>query len=206
MITKLRLKELIEYKALLGSPTLSVYLNIDQSDAANLNRMFEVSLFNVLREVEETLDNRQLSDFKADAIRVQNFVEGYRPQAKGLIIFCDSSEDFFWAHDVHVPVKTEVRWSEKPYLRPLLEIIDEHERYGVILTDRSQARLFSIFLGEIEEYHEALCGDGCDAHQKRRAGPHPVADAQSAPGRYARLVALEAGGRDNGGSGRAARV
>jgi hypothetical protein len=68
MITKLRLKELIEYKALPGSPTLSVYLNIDQSDAVNLNRMFEVSLFNVLRDMQETLDNRQLSDFKADAI------------------------------------------------------------------------------------------------------------------------------------------
>jgi peptide subunit release factor 1 (eRF1) len=71
-------------------------------------------------------------------------------------MFCDSSEDFSWAYELHVPVMTEVRWSEKPYLRPLLEIIDEHERYGMILTDRAQARLFSIFLGEIEEYREAL--------------------------------------------------
>ena len=156
MITKLRLKELIEYKAMPGSQTLSLYLSVDQSDAANLNRMFEVSLFNVLREVEETLDSRRLSEFKKDAFRAQEFVERYRPRAKGLIIFCNSSEDFFWVHELHVPMKTEARWSEKPYLRPLLEIIDEHERYGVILTDRSQARLFSIFLGEIEEYRESL--------------------------------------------------
>jgi hypothetical protein len=88
--------------------------------------------------VEKRFVNCQLSDFKADAIRAQNYVEAYRPQAKGLIIFCHPSEDFFWARDVHVPVNTEARWSEKPYLRPLLEIIDEHERYGVILTDRSQ--------------------------------------------------------------------
>ena len=156
MITKLNLKELIERKARMGSPVLSVYLDIDQSNAANLNRMFEVSLFNALREVEETLDSSQLKDFKADALRVQEFVEGYRPQAKGLVIYCDSSEDFFWSYELHIPVKTEVRWIEKPYLRPLLEIIDEHERYGVILTDRAKARLFSIFLGEIEEYREAL--------------------------------------------------
>jgi peptide subunit release factor 1 (eRF1) len=133
-----------------------VYLDTDQSDAANLNRKFEVALFNVLREVEETLDNRQQTDFQVDSIRIQDFVEGYRPQAKGLVIFSDSSEDFFWVNEVHVPVKTEVRWSEMPYLRPLIEMIDEHERYGVILTDRSQTRLFSIFLGAIEEYREAL--------------------------------------------------
>ncbi len=156
MITKLDLKELLGRQAVPGSPTLSVYLDIDQSDAANLNRMFEVALSNALREVDETLDNFRRKDFVADAIRVLEFVEGYRPQATGLVIFCDSSEDFFRVHEIQVPVKTEVRWSEMPYLRPLLEIIDEHERYGVILTDRSQARLFSIFLGEIEEYREAL--------------------------------------------------
>ena len=95
MIDKSKLKELIDYKAGSDSPTLSVYLDIDQSDAANLNRMFEVALYNVLREIEETLDSRQLSDFKRDSIRVLDFVESYRPQAKGLVIFCDSSEDFF---------------------------------------------------------------------------------------------------------------
>lgn len=156
MITELRLKEPLGFNARPNSPTLSVYLDVDQSVAANLNRMFEMALFNVLREVEERLDSRQQSDFQADALRVQDFVEGYKPQAKGLIIFCDTSADFFWTREIHVPVKTEARWSEKPYLRPLLEILDEHERYGVILTDRSQARLFSIFLGEIEEYHETL--------------------------------------------------
>lgn len=156
MISKLDLQEIVEFNSRPGSSTLSVYLDVDQSNAANLNRMFEVSLFNVLREVEEKLDSHQRSDFQADALRVQKLVEGYRPQAKGLVIFCDTAGDFFRVYEIQLPVKTEARWSEKPYLRPLLEIIDEHERYGVILTDRAQARLFSIFLGEIEEYREAL--------------------------------------------------
>jgi peptide subunit release factor 1 (eRF1) len=156
MITKQNLKELLEREAVPDSPVLSVYLNVDQADAANLNRMFEVALSNVLYEVGEVFDSPQRKDFRADAIRVLEFVEGYRPRAKGLIIFCDSSEDFFRVHEIQVPVKTGAHWSEKPHLRPLLEIIDEHERYGVILTDRSQARLFSIFLGEIEEYCETL--------------------------------------------------
>jgi peptide subunit release factor 1 (eRF1) len=47
-------------------------------------------------------------------------------------------------------------WRDVPYVRPLLELIDEHERYGVVLTDREHARLFSIFLGEIEEHKEVF--------------------------------------------------
>lgn len=155
-MTKIDLKELIDYGSRPGSFTLSVYLDMDQSNPANLNRMFEVSLSNALREIEETLEDRDLGDFEKDAARIRKFVEKYRPQAKGLIMFCDSSEDFFRTYELQVPVKTEVRWEERPYLRPLLEMIDEHERFGVILADRSQARLFSIFLGEIEEYQESL--------------------------------------------------
>jgi peptide subunit release factor 1 (eRF1) len=156
MMTKLQLKELVEYQARPDNPVLSAYLNIDQSEAANLNRMFEVSLFNALRGAEQRLDERWQTHFHAAAGHVQRFVEGHKPRAKGLIIFCDAASGFFRAFELHVPVETEARWGNKPYLRPLLELIDEHERYGVILADRAQARLFSIFLGEIEEYHEAM--------------------------------------------------
>jgi peptide subunit release factor 1 (eRF1) len=73
-----------------------------------------------------------------------------------------------------------------PYLRPLIEIIDEHERYGVILTDRSQARLFSIYLGVIEEYREVLAeadvtrskSSGRD-HIRSQMRHHRRADARS---------------------------
>ena len=127
MLSELNLQEIIGYKSRAGSPTLSVYLDIDQSNAANLNRKFEVSLFNALREEEEKYDGHGRSDLQEGALRVQKFVEGYRPRAKGLVVFCDPSDDFFRAYELQVPVKTEARWSEKPYLRPPLEMIDEHE-------------------------------------------------------------------------------
>jgi hypothetical protein len=37
-----------------------------------------------------------------------------------------------------------------PDLAPLLRLLDEHERYAVALVDKEKARLFSVFLGEIE--------------------------------------------------------
>jgi peptide subunit release factor 1 (eRF1) len=53
-------------------------------------------------------------------------------------------------------VRNGVWWRDTPYLRPLIEILDEHERYGVVLTDREHARLFTVVLGEIEEHLEAF--------------------------------------------------
>ena len=39
---------------------------------------------------------------------------------------------------------------------PLLEILDEYERYGVVLADKEQARLFTVFIGEIAEHYDAF--------------------------------------------------
>ena len=41
-------------------------------------------------------------------------------------------------------------------MSPLLEALNEYERYGVILTDRTHTRLFTVFLGEIEEQREVF--------------------------------------------------
>lgn len=71
-------------------------------------------------------------------------------------MFSDGSEGFFHVRELGVRVPNILTWRDIPYVRPLLELIDEHERYGVVLTDREHARLFSIFLGEIQEHKEVF--------------------------------------------------
>ena len=137
------------------SPVLSVYLDTDQSDEPNLKRGFEVVFKNMLRdELPEEKDRQQ--ELKDDAESVLRFLADYRNTRRSLVVFCDASEGFFWIRQLSVNVRSLLRWEETPYVRPLLELIDEHERYGVILTDRGKARLFTIFLGEIEEDKEVF--------------------------------------------------
>jgi peptide chain release factor subunit 1 len=153
MISKEELSILIGREGKPGHPVLSVYLDVDQSRETNRNRKFEVSLSNLLREVEQGLaDDSEREEFATYAERVKHFVSGYRPGARSLVIFCDARGDFFWHRELEVPVRSEVRWSEIFYLRPLLETLDEYERYGVILADRAWARLFTVHLGEIVEH------------------------------------------------------
>ena len=164
MISRSDVEALMERDVQPDSPVLSVYLNTDQSDAANIQRGFAVVFRNMLREVERPNDKDKQKDktkqeqLKHDAEKVLRFLDDYREPRRALVVFCDSSQDFFWVRELGVNVRNTLRWLDKPYVRPLLELMDEHERYGVVLTDRAHARLFTIFLGEIEEYTEAFAG------------------------------------------------
>jgi peptide chain release factor subunit 1 len=156
MISKNELESLMQREPKPGSPVLSLYLNTDVSLPANIKRGFEIMLKDLLREMEQKLDKDDRKEFAADAGRVISFVENYHEPQKGLVIFSDDSEDFFWVQELKVSVRDVAWWSEKLYLRPLIEIMDENERYGLVLTDRKHARLFTIYLGEIEEHKEAF--------------------------------------------------
>lgn len=147
-----------------GSPVLSVFLHAEPSEMTNINHAFMVQFKNALRPIEngiaalkdKSAQKEMQRELAADVERVQRFIVDYEAHARSLAIFCDASEDLFWTRPINVPLRSQVRWEETPYVRPLLEIFDEYERYGVVLTDSEQARLFTVFLGEIEEEREAF--------------------------------------------------
>jgi peptide subunit release factor 1 (eRF1) len=151
------LEDLVRQQSKPGSKVLSAYLNVNQSRPANLNRKFVTTLEGGLGSLEQQLGNKdECREFGSSAKRVLSFVSGYRPQAQGLVLFCNATDDFFWQRELNVPLSNGVYWDTAPYVRPLVEALDEFERYGVILTDRNQARLFTVFTGNIEEHFEAF--------------------------------------------------
>ena len=156
MISKSDLDLLFERQAVAGSPVLSVYLDIDQSKSNNLKRRFEVALKDLLGSLEARLEPSQLGEFSEDAERARQSVSGLAPHGKGWLLFCDESEKFFWSQELKVPVRNVARWEDTPYIVPLVEILDEYERYGAVLADKEQARLFTVFIGEIAEHYDAF--------------------------------------------------
>ncbi|HEX9444367.1 MAG TPA: VLRF1 family aeRF1-type release factor [Candidatus Binatia bacterium] len=156
MITQDDVTALLERKGAPDSPVLSVYLDIDQSKAANLERRFETRLSDMLRSIAAGLDEKRAAHFAGDAERVRRFVADLEPRGKGWTCFADDSARFFWERALQVPVQDQARWDETPYLAPLIKILDEYERYGVVLVDKARARLFTVFIGEIEERYDPL--------------------------------------------------
>jgi peptide chain release factor subunit 1 len=175
MITRSDIQALLERKPVPESPVLSVYLDLDQSKASNLNRRFETALRDMLRRVEARLKETELENFSADAARAVQYVGSLKPAGKSLVIFCDDSENFFWARQIHASVRNQAHWSERPYVLPLLNIMDDYERYGVALVDKAQARLFTIFMGEIEEQQDAWA-DASVRHVKTTGTDHLLSE------------------------------
>ena len=140
-----------------SSPMLSIYLNVEPSPVGRLNRNYDGELLKRLQSIQEQLsDEAERRNFRASARRVKQFLAEHKPTGQGLILFCNDRDHLFWWRDVKVPVPSDVRWNTGPHIRPLLELGDEFERYGVILTDREEAHLFTVFMGEIEQHLEVI--------------------------------------------------
>src|SRR5258705_701213 len=155
-ITRREVESLMERASQPGSPVLTVYLDTDKSNVVNVNRGFEVVFRNMLRDVGQFEDKGKQQQLEEDAERVRSFLNDYRATKRGLVMFSDASEGLFDGREFGIRVPNILTWRDTPYVRPLLELLDEHERYGVVLTDREHARLFSIFLGEIKEHKEVF--------------------------------------------------
>jgi hypothetical protein len=153
MISKTDLAPVTEFKSATGR-VLSVYLNVDQTHAENLNRKFEEAFDSKVKEAfgtfEEEYEEREFDRCVSD---VQKLLRGYVPRAKGLVVFAQSGGSM-WIRELNVPVKTEVFWGPTAHVQQYLEALGEFETYGVVLSDRSRSRVFTFKLGALDKHAE----------------------------------------------------
>lgn len=169
MVPEQDLSILLNHKPSKNEPVLSVYLDVDQSRAANLNRGFETALHDQLRKLEADLPGNVAGGRYAHCAKaVQEFVCRYRPSGKTLVVFAGASNGVFAHHTLDTSSETGVHWGARPFVRPLLEAMGEFDRYGVVLISRSQARLITVSSGGIEERAPIVASE--DIHQFDKSG------------------------------------
>lgn len=168
MITKVALEKLLRHEGKKDSPVLSIYLHWERSKGLNATHSMQTEMKQMLKSIEQSLKQSDRSTYGADVEYALQRLADYKPHGQSVAIFCDASENFWQTHDLNVPLRNQAWWEETPHVRPLLEILDEYERFGVILTNKTQARLFTVFWGEIEEQQDAFAS-GEVKHIKRPA-------------------------------------
>jgi peptide subunit release factor 1 (eRF1) len=132
---------------------LTVYLDLDQSKQANLNRGFETQLKDMLAGVKERInDENEFSAFERARKRIGTFVEQYGVGALGLSLAFDASDGFFWSQELKFPVVNQARWDREVFVEPIAAALDEYERVGIVLLDRANLRLFTMCMGELQEH------------------------------------------------------
>ena len=142
MFTEDDLRELLGFHSE-ESPVLSLYLNVDPTKRTT--EEYKLVLRGLLKEVT---DQAQREDIAAVE---RYFDHEYDWEGKGIAIFSCLDRDFWRAYPLAVPVENYAYAGQRPYIKPLTDILDAYGRFGVALVDQEGARLFLFQLGELQE-------------------------------------------------------
>ena len=129
---------------------LSVYL--DTSPDRIRGKGYLLAFRDGCKALRPKLSSAQRASFKAAAERAERFLtEEFESRHNGIAVFTTDTPDFFFAIPLPAPPREAIVWDHEPHVLQLEEALDEYERIGVALFDKERARLFTIYLGEIEE-------------------------------------------------------
>jgi peptide chain release factor subunit 1 len=132
--------------------TLTMYLDTDQNKQSNRKRGFVVQAEALLKELKGRHGRSQrFADAAKTALRM---VKRMRPKGKAALVVVHPGTDLEELIQMDLGFPASAHWCKGAYLRPVVEAMDEHERYGVVLTDTKRARLFTVFMGSLTEHED----------------------------------------------------
>ena len=134
-------------------PVTSCYLDVDGRRHLR-HQDYEQELHQLLRRAEWKVDESDsvADDFEAIREYVRSGID--RSQVRGLAMFACSADDFFEVVPLPVPVRSQLLINATPAVRQLERVVKEYERFGVLLVDRENARMFVFRLGELNDHSE----------------------------------------------------
>ena len=143
-LTEADVRELAGFKGQ-RAPVTSLYLDVD--GATHVRRS------DLLKELDTVLKDASVA---RDLKRMQDHVRGGidRSHVRGLALFSCHAHDFWRVIELPVAVRSQLVINHTPAVRQLESVLDEYERFGVLLVDRQRARMFLYELGELVESNE----------------------------------------------------
>ncbi len=125
------------------SPVLSLYLDVDPTKRTTDE--YKLVLRGLLKGISGQARRKDVGAVE------RYFDHEYDWQGKGVVLFSCLERDFWRVYPLAVPVENHVYVGQRPYIKPLTNILDAYGRYGVVLVDQEGARLFLFQLGELQE-------------------------------------------------------
>jgi len=163
MVTQDQLNQLLNFRSD-GFPVISLYLNTDLRHTT----LPEIRLItkDLLKEREADIANSILShehreSLKKDFKQILEFVENQLNPGgnRGQVIFACSGKNFWQVYPLPQRVKNALIIDPDFYIRPLMAILHQYNKYGLILVDRRRAQIFETYMGEIADYSHLITED-----------------------------------------------
>ena len=151
MITREELQELVDFECRSEEgKVLSLYLNVDPTQRSKDE--YRLALRNLLKDVADEAAPE-------DIARIERYFDfEYDWQGKGVALFSCAQEGFWRAYSLAIPLRNQVFVSHRPYLKPLSDLLDLYDRYGVVIVDREGARIMLFSQGELVD-SEGIVGE-----------------------------------------------
>lgn len=138
-------------------PVVSLYLNAQPNQHGR--DAFDSFVRKELTRQAKTFadDTPQRESIDADIARINRYLEKQvEPSAHGIAIFaCNGADNFFEAVQLEAPIeKNQLFVYNQPHLYPLARLLEQYQRYAVLLADTNAARIFVIALGKAVQRDE----------------------------------------------------
>jgi len=127
-------------------------LDIDQNKQSNRERGFVVQAEALLKDLRSRSGRSTRLD-KACEIALE-LTRTLRPTGLAALVVVHPETDLREVQQISLSFAASAHWQKGAFLRPIVEAMDEHERYGVVLADTKRARLFLVSMGEITEHED----------------------------------------------------
>ncbi|MBI5034924.1 MAG: hypothetical protein HZB51_30735 [Chloroflexi bacterium] len=154
-VTKEQLETLSKFSGS-QNPVLSLYLGVQLSE--NRKDKLRTKLNQLIHEQGLALrgeSKEKQRAVKAHIDKVMKWFETeYDETGRGVAIFSSNHNGLWQTFRLPLAVRDQLVISDRPYVRPLMMLTDESAHYLVLLLDKQTARLFIVYLDEIQEYDE----------------------------------------------------
>ena len=163
----LNMEELKDVSKIGGGDNYYVSLYLNVGPISNPKGDYAIRFKNMLRTTVESLDKQVHKKVEKDLEELQSYVLSNKRDFKnGLVIIASGAESFRKEYNLSVPIKSELIVDKTPYVKPLIDIMDNYKRYAIFLVNKESARVFIVHLGEITEYAEVHTEDVPGKHKK----------------------------------------
>ncbi|MBI5026535.1 MAG: hypothetical protein HZC12_07400 [Nitrospirae bacterium] len=164
MLTHSELKELSVISGN-GDFFISLYLNVNP--ITNPKGDYVIHFKNLLKDIMGKVGKDIEKRVKGDLEKIEAYLTGNKREfKKGLALISSSPRGLWKNYHLSLPVKNELIIDKTPYVKPLVDLLDNYQRYVTLLVAKESARIFLIHLGEIEEYTEVFTADIPGKHKK----------------------------------------
>lgn len=137
-------------------PVITLYMKVSGNERKTV-------LKNLIRDGEQAIDadtgwadeRKKVARGILEAVRLEaeSTLAAMRSAGRGSIaLFGDANE--VQALRLPLDMRDRLVVDRSPYASPLSSLIDQYERYSVVLCDQKRARLFDVYLGEISDWEE----------------------------------------------------